>query len=589
MNQCIVCLGRVSLSRGFSFVLSLAALLLAGGVFPLLGQDAAIQSSMARFHPAEGRQGMVATQEANATRAGLNVLKEGGNAVDAAVTVGFTLAVTLPRAGNIAGGGFMLAHLAESGKTIAIDYREKAPLGGFRDMFLDEKGEADSEKSRYSLLAAGVPGTVRGLALALENYGTISLARALQPAINLAENGFPVTDGLRKSLLEARERLQKSPAARKVFYNADGTPFKSGEILRQPDLTASLRLIAEKGPDAFYTGSIGARIAADMEAKGGLITLNDLASYQPVIRPVVKGAYRGYEVLSMPPPSSGGVHLIQILNLLEPYDLRSMGQQSAESIHLMAETMKLAYADRSKHLGDPDFAAIPVDGLISKEYAEHLRRTIKRDRAKPSNAIAPGQPRIFQESEETTHFSIVDRWGNAVANTYTLNLSYGNNYMVPGTGILLNNQMDDFSAKPGTPNAFGLIGGEFDAVEPGKRMLSSMAPTIVLKDGKPFIITGAAGGSRIISTVLQIIVNVIDHQMNIAEATNAPRVHHQWYPEELRVETGLSPDTLRLLMEKGHSISIKKTMGAAQSIHIEQGKLFASPDPRREDALAEGY
>ena len=291
----------------------------------------------------------------------------------------------------------------------------------------------------------------------------------------------------------------------------------------------------------------------------------------------------------MPPPSSGGVHLIQILNLLEPYELRSLGQHSAETIHLMAEAMKLAFADRSRHLGDPDFAAIPVAGWISREYADHLRGIIKRDGANPSSSIQPGRPRNFHESDETTHFSVVDRWGNAVANTYTLNLSYGSNYMTPGTGILLNNQMDDFSAKPGTPNAYGLLGGEFNAVEPGKRMLSSMALTIVLKDGKPFLITGAAGGSRIISTVLQIILNVVDHQMNIAEATNAPRIHHQWYPDELRVETGLSIDTLRLLEGKGHRIAQKKTMGAAQSILAQDGMLYGATDPRREDSLAEGY
>ncbi len=576
---------------GFAFVLVFVAGVLnsMNGASPAVGESVAIQSSMARFHPVEGRRGMVASQEAHATRAGLKVLQEGGNAVDAAVTVGFTLAVTTPRAGNIGGGGFMLVHLAETGETVALDYREKAPAKGFRDMFLDKDREADSKKSRYSHLAVGVPGTVRGLALALEKYGTISLARALQPAIDLAEKGFPITEGLRKSLLEASEGLQTSPAAKEAFYKDGGVPFQAGEVLVQEDLAASLRMIAENGPDAFYTGAIAAKIVADMDAHDGLISLQDLADYRPVIRSAVKGTYRGYEVFSMPPPSSGGVHLIQILNLLEPYELRSMGQHSAEAIHLMAETMKLAYADRSEYLGDPDFAPVPVEGLISKKYAHHLRSIINRDRANPSNLIKPGQPHPFPESDETTHFSIIDQWGNAVANTYTLNLSYGSNYMVPGTGILLNNQMDDFSAKPGSPNAFGLVGGTFNAVEPGKRMLSSMSPTIVLQDGKPFLVTGAAGGSRIISTVLQIMVNVIDHEMNITDATNAPRIHHQWLPDELRVETGLSPDTSRLLEAKGHTVSMKKTMGAAQSIHIRDGILYGASDPRREDALTEGY
>ncbi|WP_293067932.1 MULTISPECIES: gamma-glutamyltransferase [unclassified Moorena] len=496
----------------------------AGSAF---GQDTIIFSRKDIFHPVIANNGMVSSQESYASQAGLAVLKEGGNAVDAAVTIGFTLAVTLPRAGNLGGGGFMLLHLAKDNQTIAIDYREKAPLAATRDMFLDNNGEVDPEKSRYSYLSVGVPGTVAGLTMALEKYGTISLERALQPAIELAEKGFPVSEDLLISLRYSKQRMQASEASMAIFYKPGGVPYQVGEILVQKDLARSLKLIAKYGAKAFYDGAIASAIVADMEANGGLITKEDLATYKPVIREPIQGTYRGYEIYSMPPPSSGGIHLVQMLNTLEAFPIRKLGHNTAQTIHLMTESMKLAYADRSKFLGDPDFVPVPVAELTSKTYAERIRQRINAYRATPSSEIAPGNPTQPVESNDTTHYSVMDKYGNAVANTYTLNFSYGSKITVPGTGILLNNEMDDFSAKPGVPNAFGLTGAEFNAIAPEKRMLSSMTPTIVLKAGNPYLVTGSPGGSRIITTVLQLIMNVIDHQLNIATATNAIRVYHQ--------------------------------------------------------------
>ncbi len=540
------------------------------------------------FHPVIATNGMVASQEELATQAGLEVLKEGGNAIDAAVTIGFTLAVTLPRAGNLGGGGFMLVHLADSQETIAIDYREKAPLAATRDMFLDQNDEVDIKKSRLSHLAVGVPGTVAGMTMVLEKYGTIPLTRALQPAIELAEKGFPVDEDLHNTLIEAKEKMQASPASMEIFFKKGRIPYEIGEILVQKDLAKSLKLIAKEGASAFYQGEIASAIVADMEVNGGLITKEDLAAYQPVIRQTIQGNYRGYEIHSMPPPSSGGIHLIQMLNILEKFPIRSLGHNTARTIHLMAESMKLAYADRSKFLGDSDFVSVPISQLTSKTYATILSQKINSARATPSSQILPGNP--YQvESKDTTHYSVIDRHGNAVANTYTLNLTYGTGLTVSGTGILLNNEMDDFSAKPGVPNFFGLIGGEFNAIEPEKRMLSSMTPTIVMKEGKPFLVTGSPGGSRIITVILQVIMNVIDHQMNIAEASNAVRVHHQWLPDELRFEQGLNGDTIWLLTCKGYKVVLGDAMGSTQSIMSVDDIFYGASDPRRPGALTLGY
>jgi len=562
--------------------------LLAVSAVPTAGSEDAIYSPRDIFHPVHARQGMVSSQEATATRIGVDVLKGGGNAVDAAVAIGFALAVTLPRAGNLGGGGFMLVHDASEGETVAIDYRETAPAAATRDMFLDEQGEVSKKRSRSSHLSVGVPGTVAGLVLALERYGTLSLPEVIQPALELARGGIVVDEDLASSLAARRARLARNEAAARIFLRPDGTAPRAGDRLMQHDLAWSLEQIAEHGEGAFYRGEIAKKIAADMAANEGLVTREDLAAYRAVVREPVRGTYRGYEILSMPPPSSGGVHLVQILNVLEGYPIGFLGHNAADTIHLMAEAMKLAYADRSEHLGDPAFWPVPVTGLTSKAYAAHLRSRISLRRARPSSAIKPGDPAPY-ESEETTHFSVMDAAGNVVSNTYTINFGYGSGIVAAGTGILLNNEMDDFSAKPGVPNAYGLIGGEANAVAGGKRPLSSMTPTVVLRDGMPFLATGSPGGSRIITTTVQVIMNVIDHGMNLAEATAAPRVHHQWLPDELRVEEGISADTLDLLSARGHEVVTRNAMGSTQSVmRVEEGFLGAA-DPRRRGALALGY
>ncbi len=572
------------------FLIDLAFLLFsivaAGNV---VGQEVPIFDPQDIFHPVVSKNGMVSTEEHFATEAGLQILKGGGNAVDAAVTIAFTLAVTLPRAGNIGGGGFMLIHLARSNRTIAIDYREKAPKRATRDMFLDKSGNVDAEKSTHSYLAVGVPGTVAGLTMALKKYGTISLERALQPAIKLAEDGFPINQELQGSLIESQEWMKSSPDSMMIFFKKGYVPYDVGEILVQKDLAWSLKQIAKYGAYAFYKGEIADRIVAAMRANGGLISKEDLAAYKAVIRKPIHGTYRGYDIYSMPPPSSGGVILVEILNLLEPFPISALGHNTAQTIHLMAECMKLAYADRSKYLGDPGFIKVPTSSLISKRYADELRLKINPNKATPSIEIFPGDPIKFEKSRDTTHFSVMDKYGNAVSNTYTLNLRYGTGFIVPGTGILLNDEMDDFSAKPGTPNIYGLVGGDYNAIAPEKRMLSSMTPTIVMKDGKPFLVTGSPGGSHIITTVLQVIINVIDHRMNIAAATNAVRIHHQWLPDELRVERGLNGDTIRLLTEKGHNVVIEDAMGSAESIMRIGNFFYGASDPRTPSALTLGY
>jgi len=572
-----------------------------GAVFRLLALSCLVVSILAfpvradetlrpygRFHPVTGTSGMVAAQESQATRIGLDILQRGGNAVDAAVAVGFALAVTLPRAGNLGGGGFMLVHNAESGQTVAIDYREMAPKAATRDMFLSGDGTVDKERERFSHKAVGVPGTVAGLALALKRYGTLPLKDVLAPAIALAEDGILISADMEGSLAKRKKRLSRWPSTARIFMRPDGEPMRAGERLVQQDLAQSLRLIAEQGPDAFYRGEIAKRIVAEMKSGNGLIDAQDLAGYRAVIRKPVVGTYRGYEIRSMPPPSSGGVHIVQILNILEGYDLAALGHNSAVSIHLMAEASKRAYADRSAHMGDPDFWPVPIENLVSKDYAAALRKGISRDQATPSSEIAPGKPGRA-EGPNTTHYTVADRQGNVVANTYTLNFSYGSGIVAAGTGVLLNNEMADFAAKPGVPNAFGLMGGDANAIDGGKRPLSSMSPTIVLKDGEFLLATGSPGGSWIITTVLQLLMNVIDYRMNIADATNAPRVHHQWLPDALRIEEGISPDTQRLLWAMGHTLETGPPMGATQSIMRHGGVLYGASDPRRPDGLTLGY
>lgn len=570
--------------------------LLAAGLLALTPASASAQTSEPlitegpRLQPVLALHGMVASQEAKATRIGIDILERGGNAVDAAVAVGFALAVTLPRAGNLGGGGFMLVHLAARDETIAIDYRETAPQGINRESFLDEKGEADPRKSRDSGLAVGVPGTVAGLALAWRKYGSgrFGLAELIAPAIRLAREGFVIDDDLADSLPRAQMRLARWPASARIFLKPDGVAPGRGERLQQGDLADTLTAIARFGPDAFYRGPIADMITAGVRAAGGVMTSDDLARYRPVERKPVRGSYRGYDVRSMPPPSSGGVHLVQLLNILEGFALRETGAGSAATLHMMIEAMKLAYADRAAFLGDPDAVRVPVQGLTSKDYAADLRAGIDLDRARPSAEIRAGQPLRF-ESDHTTHFSVVDRLGNAVANTYTLNFSYGLGLVATGTGVLLNNELDDFAVAPGAPNAYGLTGGEANAPGPGRRPLSSMTPVIILRDGRPFLVTGSPGGSRIITTVLQVICNVIDHGMTLAEAVAAPRIHHQWTPDAVIAERGISPDTVRLLQAMGHRVSLGPASGSANSVRVTPEGLTGAADPRQRGTLAAGH
>ena len=550
--------------------------------------DQAIYSEDAIHHPVWAKNGMVATQEALASDIGLQILKDGGNAVDAGVAVGFALAVTLPRAGNIGGGGFMMIYDAKQDKTVALDYREKAPGSASRDMYLDDEGNAVSDLSRYHGLAVGVPGTVAGLLKALEEHGTMNREQVMAPAIALAEDGIEVTAGLSESLTALSDRLQKWPSTKKVFFKPDGSAYQPGERLKQPELARSLKRIAVQGADGFYKGKTARDIVKAVNEAGGSMSLQDLADYEAIARVPVKGDYRGYEIVSMPPPSSGGIHIIEILNILEGYPLGDYGQNSAQTIHLMAEAMQLAYADRAEYLGDSDFIHVPASGLTSQAYADKLRTLIDPNKATPAATIKANNPLPY-ESDQTTHFSIVDKDGNAIANTYTLNFSYGTGLVADGTGILLNNEMDDFSAKPGVPNGYGLIGGDANAVEANKRPLSSMSPTLVFKDNKPYIVTGSPGGSRIITTVTQIISNVIDHDMNIAEATHAPRIHDQWLPDEIRIEKALNVDTVKKLESMGHTVSPKSAMGSTQSIMLTPNGLYGSSDPRIVDAAVVGY
>ena len=540
------------------------------------------------IHAVVAEHGMVVAQEKIAARLGADVLRRGGNAVDAAVATGFAMAVTYPRAGNIGGGGFMIIYSAERQADVAIDYRETAPGAMTRDIFLGLDGKPDSAKSRDSALGIGVPGTVAGLTLALEKYGSgkFTVADLLKPAIDLARNGIVLTDDNADTLPDWYRRLARWPASAKIFSRPDGTSLREGDTLVQTDLAATLSAIATQGRRGFYQGPVAEKLAAGIRDAGGMMTTEDLKSYQAVIRAPLRGSYRGYDILAMPQPSSGGVVLLETLNILEGFPMREMQQGSAPSLHVMIEAMKRGHADRARYLGDPAFVNAPVATLISKDYAARQRASIDPDRATPwTDTLSATPPR---EGGNTTHFSVVDSRGNAVSNTYTLNFSYGVGLVAEGTGVLLNNELDDFTAAPGASNAFGLVGFEANLPGPGKRPLSSMSPTIVLKDGKPVLVTGSPGGSRIISTVLQVIVNVIDYGMDVAAAVAAPRLHHQWLPDEVRIERGFADDTLAALRAKGHRVVEPMGQTSANSIAVTPTGLRGAPDPRTRGAEAAG-
>jgi gamma-glutamyltranspeptidase/glutathione hydrolase len=540
------------------------------------------------IHAVAAEHGTVVAQEKIAARLGADVLKRGGNAVDAAVATGFAMAVTYPRAGNLGGGGFMVVHSAERHEDVAIDYRETAPMATTPTIFLSPDGKPDIAKSRDSALGIGVPGTPAGLALALEKYGSgkFSLADLLQPAIELAKNGVVITDDSADTLPDWHRRLTRWPSSTKIFSRPDGTSLREGDTLTQSDLAATLTALASQGPSGFYEGPVAEKLARAVRDAGGIMTSDDLKSYQAVIRAPVRGTYRGYDIISMPQPSSGGVVLLEALNILEGFPLPEMKQGSANSLHLMIEAMKRAYADRARYLGDPAFVNAPIATLVAKDYAAKQRASIDLERATPSTRLLPATPP--REGSNTTHFSVVDQFGNAVSNTYTLNFSYGVGLVAEGTGVLLNNELDDFTAAPGASNAYGLVGFEANLPGPGKRPLSSMSPTIVLKDDRPVLVTGTPGGSRIISTVLQVIVNVLDYKMDVAAAVAAPRLHHQWLPDEVRTERGFSEETLAALRAKGHRVLDQLGQTSANSIAVNDHGFFGAADPRTRGAEAAG-
>ncbi len=527
--------------------------------------------------------GVVVTQHYLATEIGENILTQGGNAYDAAVAVGFALAVVLPRAGNIGGGGFMVIYDEDSNDTYAIDYREKAPAASFRDMYLDENGEFDILKSTFGYNAIGVPGTVHGFWNVHKRFGSLPWADLIQPAIILAERGFVMSDYMAQTLNNYAEKMSYYDETRNIFLR--NYPNLKDSRLIQNDLAKTLKRIQKDGLNGFYSGETASLIAADMRENGGLITEQDLINYRSVWRDPIKGTYRGKTIVTMPPPSSGGIHLIQMLNILENFDLGSYEHNSYQYVSLLSETMKYAYADRSEYLGDPDFFEVPISKITAKEYAKKISASIRDLGVLPSSKINPGMY-INPESNETTHFSIADKFGNVISNTYTINSAFGSGVTIKGTGILMNNEMDDFSGQPGVPNQFGLLGGVANEIEPAKRPLSSMTPTIVFDSDDPFLAIGSPGGSRIITAVLQIILNVIDFEQSLEEATDSKRVHHQWYPDDIDIEE--TYNQINELIDLGYKIDIIDTATCTQSIMIDDGEFIGVSDLRRPDSLALG-
>src|SRR5690242_886049 len=558
--------------------LSCLSLLLAVALIPVPGYG---------HEPVYARKGMVVAQEPLAADVGVAVLKSGGNAVDAAVAVGFALAVTFPYAGNLGGGGFMLIRMAD-GRTAFIDFREKAPVKATHDMYLDASGNATKD-SVLGWRAAGVPGSVRGFELALKKYGTKPEAELLQPAIHLASSGFPISYPQMRSFKANGDSLSEFPESKRIFLK-DGAFYDWNEDFRQPDLARTLERIARHGAKEFYEGETARILAREMEKNGGLITLDDLREYQAVERKPLEGDYHGYHIITSPPPSSGGVGILQMLGMLDGTGYEKSRAGSASAYHYLAEVMRRYYADRNEYLGDPDFLKNPITAMLDPAYIRARRDSIDPVNATPSDQIRPGLPAGAAEGSDTTHYSIADEQGNVVAVTYTLNAGYGSKATVPGLGFLLNDEMDDFSAKPGTPNLFDLVQGEANSIAPGRRPLSSMVPTIVLKDGKPFLVLGAPGGSRIITAVLQVMLNVIDFGMNIQDAIDFPRVHHQWKPDRLDIERGISPDTIALLKKAGYNIEESKPVVIArvEAILINDGWLQGGHDERG-SGQASGY
>ncbi|HEU5240046.1 MAG TPA: gamma-glutamyltransferase [Pyrinomonadaceae bacterium] len=594
---------------GRNFVLLLVLFALITGLQTrLLNPLSPIVSLAASREPVRARHGIVASTNEVASKVGVDIMKRGGNAVDAAIAIAFALAVTHPAAGNLGGGGFMMIRL-KNGRTTAIDYREMAPAAANRNIYLDKDGNVIKGEGGpiEGYRAAGVPGTVRGMELALKKYGSgkLTWSQLIEPARRLAANGFTVTRSLARSLRgrreitrdnevveEDREYLAKYPETKRIYLN-NGNFYNEGDLFRQPDLAATFARLQQGGPNEFYQGQTARMIVDDMKQHNGLITIEDMRGYVAKERVPLRGTYRGYEIISMPPPSSGGAVLIEMLNILEGYDLKKIDWASSDRYHLMTEAMRRAFADRAEYMGDTDFVKVPIAGLIDKKYAAQLRGTINTERASSSEQVKAGKP-VGYESEETTHFTVVDAEGNAVANTYTLNNSYGSAVVAKGTGIIMNDEMDDFAAKPGTPNLYGLIQGERNAVAPRKRPLSAMTPTFVLrKDGSLWFTVGSPGGPTIINTVLDVITNVIDYNMNIQQAIDAPRIHHQWLPDELVYEPyGLSGDTQRALTSKGHKLVKKpRYLGDCEGIMIEEktGIRLGATDPRRSDGLAVVY
>ena len=561
----------------FSFIASLVA----AALIPVVASAAAPE-------PVYGTNAMVVSRSSLASEAGLKVMREGGNAIDGAVATAFTLAVTYPSAGNIGGGGFAVVRLAD-GKVVTLDHRERAPAAASRDMYLDGDGNVIPGLSTSSHQAAGVPGSVDGLLLLLETYGTRSRREVMAPALRHARRGFALTPGLARQFEGVLPRMKDHPASVAKF-SKDGKPYKAGDTWRQPDLARTLTRIARDGRDGFYKGPVADRIVAEMKRGGGVVNHADLVSYASVWRDPVVGNYRGYTIYGMGPPSSGGAMIVQMLNMIEPYDVKAMGYGSADAVQLMVEAERRAYADRSQHLGDPDFYDVPLATLTSKAYARLRFADFDPAQASVSDEIGAG-PAAPAESLETTHFSVMDKTGMMVALTTTINSGYGNKIVVEGAGFLLNNEMNDFSIKPNTPNQYQLLGREANAIAPDKRMLSSMSPTLVVRDGEPVLVTGSPGGSTIITTTFQVLVNVIDHGMGIDNAVSVPRFHHQWKPDNISHESyAFSPETIKVLNERGYRSFRERSswrgFSDANSIHVVDGQMQGMKDPRNDGSAA---